>query len=180
MTFRNVDGAPRNGGKWGSAPLLRILVVTTSSGQRGYSGCTHTLRALLALMRQPRKGTGHLSSRGIQRPISERFIRTCSALIHHIDGIIPGYPGSLQHGQQHFVRLRTSLSSRTEACPPDPERASRRRLIRPFRLGTGVTSGPYLAVQPPSISIVCPVIRDAAGEARNTTAPATSMGSPMR
>ena len=38
----------------------------------------------------------------------------------------------------------------------------------------------YLDVQPPSINSVCPVIRAAAGEARNTTAPATSMGSPIR
>jgi hypothetical protein len=38
----------------------------------------------------------------------------------------------------------------------------------------------YRAVQPPSIRIVSPVISDAAGDARNTTAPATSMGSPMR
>src|ERR1700726_940227 len=38
----------------------------------------------------------------------------------------------------------------------------------------------YLAVQPPSMSMVWPVMRDAAGDARNTTAPATSIGSPMR
>jgi hypothetical protein len=38
----------------------------------------------------------------------------------------------------------------------------------------------YLAVHPPSMRIVSPVIRDAALEARNTTAPATSIGSPMR
>src|SRR5689334_11000921 len=38
----------------------------------------------------------------------------------------------------------------------------------------------YCAVQPPSIRMVSPVMREAAGEARNTTAPATSMGSPMR
>src|SRR5215212_699604 len=36
------------------------------------------------------------------------------------------------------------------------------------------------AVQPPSMSSVSPVIREAAGEARNTTALATSIGSPMR
>jgi len=30
------------------------------------------------------------------------------------------------------------------------------------------------------MSMVWPVISDAAGEARNTTAPATSIGSPMR
>src|SRR5580704_5972705 len=36
------------------------------------------------------------------------------------------------------------------------------------------------AVQPPSITRVCPVMREAAGEARKTTAPATSIGSPMR
>src|ERR1051326_3511651 len=39
---------------------------------------------------------------------------------------------------------------------------------------------PYRAVHPPSMRIVSPVIRDAALEARNTTAPATSIGSPMR
>src|SRR5215472_3000905 len=38
----------------------------------------------------------------------------------------------------------------------------------------------YRAVQPPSIRMVSPVISDAAGEARKTTAPATSIGSPMR
>ena len=38
----------------------------------------------------------------------------------------------------------------------------------------------YRAVHPPSIKIVSPVINDAAGEARNTTAPATSIGSPIR
>src|SRR3984893_3154891 len=38
----------------------------------------------------------------------------------------------------------------------------------------------YLAVQPPSMSRVCPVMSEAADEAKNTTAPATSMGSPMR
>ena len=38
----------------------------------------------------------------------------------------------------------------------------------------------YRAVHPPSINIVSPVISDAAGDARNTTAPATSTGSPMR
>jgi hypothetical protein len=38
----------------------------------------------------------------------------------------------------------------------------------------------YRAVQPPSMSKVCPVMSDAAGEARKTTAPATSMGSPIR
>src|SRR5690242_2462359 len=38
----------------------------------------------------------------------------------------------------------------------------------------------YRAVQPPSIISVSPVISDAAGEARKTTAPATSIGSPMR
>ncbi len=32
------------------------------------------------------------------------------------------------------------------------------------------------AVHPPSIKIVCPVINDAADDARNTTAPATSIG----
>jgi hypothetical protein len=36
------------------------------------------------------------------------------------------------------------------------------------------------AVQPPSTSSVTPLTRLAAGEARNTTAPATSTGSPMR
>src|SRR5271157_278647 len=36
------------------------------------------------------------------------------------------------------------------------------------------------AVQPPSINSVCPVIKDAAEEHRNTTAPATSTGSPTR
>src|SRR6202041_570674 len=36
------------------------------------------------------------------------------------------------------------------------------------------------AVQPPSMRIVWPVIREAAGEARKTTAPETSTGSPMR
>src|SRR5271165_7551365 len=36
------------------------------------------------------------------------------------------------------------------------------------------------AVQPPSITSVWPVMREAAGEARKTTAPATSIGSPMR
>lgn len=36
------------------------------------------------------------------------------------------------------------------------------------------------AVQPPSINSVAPVIRLAAGDARNTTAPATSIGSPIR
>src|ERR1700733_11343828 len=36
------------------------------------------------------------------------------------------------------------------------------------------------AVQPPSITNVCPVMSEAAGEARKTTAPATSIGSPMR
>src|SRR6202008_2302829 len=40
--------------------------------------------------------------------------------------------------------------------------------------------GSYLAVHPPSINIVSPVIREAACEARNTTAPAPSMGSPKR
>ena len=38
----------------------------------------------------------------------------------------------------------------------------------------------YRAVQPPSMSRVCPVMSEAAGEARKTTAPATSMGSPIR
>ena len=38
----------------------------------------------------------------------------------------------------------------------------------------------YLAVHPPSMRIVSPVIRDAAREARNTTTPATSIGSPIR
>src|SRR5882724_8403909 len=38
----------------------------------------------------------------------------------------------------------------------------------------------YRAVQPPSIRIVWPVINAAELEARNTTAPATSIGSPMR
>src|SRR5580700_3865493 len=38
----------------------------------------------------------------------------------------------------------------------------------------------YRAVHPPSIKIVSPVINDAAEEARNTTAPATSIGSPIR
>src|SRR5262249_11173809 len=35
-------------------------------------------------------------------------------------------------------------------------------------------------VQPPSTGSVCPVISDAAGEQRKTTAPATSSGSPIR
>ena len=43
-----------------------------------------------------------------------------------------------------------------------------------------VETAPQRAVQPPSISSVCPVISDAASEARNTTASATSRGSPMR
>src|SRR6266566_6421324 len=38
----------------------------------------------------------------------------------------------------------------------------------------------YRAVQPPSIRIVWPVISEAALEAKNTTAPATSIGSPIR
>ena len=42
------------------------------------------------------------------------------------------------------------------------------------------SSDAYRAVHPPSIKIVSPVINDAAGEARNTTAPATSIGSPIR
>src|SRR5581483_11885047 len=37
MTFRNVDGFPRNGGKWGCAALLRILFVNRNHRQRGYS-----------------------------------------------------------------------------------------------------------------------------------------------
>lgn len=40
--------------------------------------------------------------------------------------------------------------------------------------------GDYLAVQPPSTSSVVPVMSEAAGEARKTTAPATSIGSPIR
>src|SRR5688572_16133501 len=36
------------------------------------------------------------------------------------------------------------------------------------------------AVQPPSMRIVSPVMSEAAGEARNTTTPATSIGSPIR
>src|SRR5512138_230159 len=38
----------------------------------------------------------------------------------------------------------------------------------------------YWIVQPPSIMSVSPVIRDAAGEARNTTGSATSSGVPIR
>src|SRR4029453_19375582 len=38
----------------------------------------------------------------------------------------------------------------------------------------------YRAVQPPSITKLAPVMRDAAGDARNTTAPATSSIRPIR
>src|ERR1700680_3680057 len=51
----------------------------------------------------------------------------------------------------------------------------RRRVSYPSTFHRG-----YLAVHPPSMRIVSPVIRDAALEARNTTTPATSIGSPMR
>jgi len=37
MAFRNMDGFPRNVGKWGCAALLRILFVNRNSSQRGYS-----------------------------------------------------------------------------------------------------------------------------------------------
>ena len=43
-----------------------------------------------------------------------------------------------------------------------------------------ISHNSYCAVHPPSMRIVSPVTRDAALEARNTTAPATSIGSPMR
>src|SRR2546426_11898237 len=39
---------------------------------------------------------------------------------------------------------------------------------------------PQRAVQPPSTRIVAPVISAAAGEARKTTTPATSLGLPIR
>jgi len=38
----------------------------------------------------------------------------------------------------------------------------------------------YRAVQLPSMSKVCPVMSDAAGEERKTRAPTTSMGAPIR
>src|SRR5439155_20459211 len=44
---------------------------------------------------------------------------------------------------------------------------------------SGITVG-QRAVHPPSMSTVSPVMSDAAGEARNTTTPATSTGSPTR
>ena len=43
-----------------------------------------------------------------------------------------------------------------------------------------VAAADYRAVHPPSMMMVCPVIIDAAGEARNTTAPDTSTGWPIR
>ena len=51
---------------------------------------------------------------------------------------------------------------------------------RDGRLASGIVGRlPHRAVQPPSTSSVVPVISDAAGEARKTTAPATSIGSPI-
>src|SRR5271167_1643033 len=47
-------------------------------------------------------------------------------------------------------------------------------LVAPQMLSDAVLA--YLAVHPPSMRIVSPVIRDAAREARNTTTPATSIG----
>ena len=70
-----------------------------------------------------------------------------------------------------------STAARTGSTPPaSADRSTRswparcRRRDRPA----------YLTVQPPSISSVWPVISDAAGDARKTTAPATSIGSPTR
>ena len=51
-------------------------------------------------------------------------------------------------------------------------------LVTPQMLSEAVLA--YLAVHPPSMRMVSPVIRDAAREARNTTTPATSIGSPIR
>src|ERR1700740_3420088 len=45
---------------------------------------------------------------------------------------------------------------------------------------TWADTSDYTAVQPPSIKMVCPVISEAAGEARNITAPVTSTGSASR
>ena len=52
--------------------------------------------------------------------------------------------------------------------------------LHPFDAGSKNWNSSYRAVHPPSITSVCPVINEAAGEARNTTAPDTSTGSPIR
>jgi hypothetical protein len=53
-------------------------------------------------------------------------------------------------------------------------------IANPIGCSGGAAVLTYLAVHPPSMRIVSPVIRDAALEARNTTTPATSIGSPIR
>ena len=71
----------------------------------------------------------------------------------------------------------SSPTSRTETSANRPELP---RVYPSRALGASLPRRDYRAVQPPSMTMVWPVISDAAGEARNTTAPDTSIGLPMR
>ena len=85
-------------------------------------------------------------------------------------------PGEIS--DTHELGVRSSGSS----CPMDESLASRRltlSLVRPRWISPDQTSLSR-TVQPPSTVSVWPVMSDAAGEARNSTAADTSTGLPMR
>ena len=89
-----------------------------------------------------------------------------------IEEAIPAGAAAGERYQREQLATLDSERSATEgtAARPDPQRARAAGRV-------GLT---YRAVQPPSITSVSPVISEAAGEQRNTTAPATSSGSPTR
>ena len=78
--------------------------------------------------------------------------------------------------QQLFAREVRPCPSAPRAGSPPARRAPRR--------GTpalrGSSSGPLKMVTPPSATMHCPVMKAAAGEARNTAMPPMSRGSPRR
>ena len=81
-----------------------------------------------------------------------------------------------------------SLASPAILCPLpltipfmfNPCLAADMRTVAAYGGVPGETGLDQIAVQPPSTSNVCPVIRSAAGLDRKTTAPATSSGLPRR
>src|SRR6185503_3829103 len=76
------------------------------------------------------------------------------------------------------VRPMDEVRQLAEELPPEHSREA--EVGRPRRGDVDPRGDGHRAVQPPSMRTVWPVISDAAGDARKTTAPATSIGSPIR
>src|SRR5215831_17315027 len=126
-TLRNAEGSPRNVGKWGSAPLLRILVVTTGSGQRGYSeeaGQSQGNRMKRKLWAR------HLSKRARRGRISERILHLRYSLLYGCSRCRLWDSSRLHSGARHSVRLWPPNPPTTPAaaCAAGPQRSSRGRL----------------------------------------------------